>query len=300
MTRTVIALGGNTLAPTGDADHETQVETMRETVHRLDALLSSDSDVVWTHGNGPQVGNRLLEQEAAETPAMPLDVLVAETQGQTGYLLGRVLDAAREGPTLTVTTRVVVDPDDPAFESPSKPVGPHYTREEAESKPFETAVVESGERPYRRVVASPKPERVVEGEEIASLVDRGVPVVCCGGGGIPVVETDDGQEGRAAVVDKDYTSALLGRQIGAEELLFVTDVAHAYLAYDTDDQRPIAETDPETLRQYIADGEFGTGSMRPKAEACASFVEGGGSRAVVTRPEDVEAALAGETGTQVR
>ncbi|MFB6195578.1 MAG: carbamate kinase [Haloplanus sp.] len=301
MTRTVLALGGNALVERGAASYADQRDTVRRTVDHLDPLRAGDRDVVFTHGNGPQVGNRLLEQEAAatETPTLPLDVLVAETQGQLGYLLANALDARWDETALAISTRAVVDGDDPAFESPSKPVGPWYTEAEANRKPFETAAVGSGERPYRRVVASPRPRRIVERDRIDRLVGRG-PVICCGGGGIPVVDADDGFEERAAVIDKDYTSAVLGCHLDARELVFLTDVPCAYLDYGTHDQRPIETVDPETLQAYIDRGEFGEGSMRPKAEACVAFVESGGERAVITRPADVEAALAGTAGTRVR
>lgn len=298
-TRTVLALGGNALTGESDTSHEEQLATARETVSHLDERHVLARDIVWTHGNGPQVGNRLLEQEATETPSLPLDALVAETQGHLGYLLTRALDAAHDETALTVATRAVVDPDDPAFESPTKPVGPWYAEAEAASKSFETAEVGAESPSYRRVVASPRPQRVVEGEQIERLVERGESVVCCGGGGIPVAETDGGFEGEAAVVDKDYTSALLGERIEAEELVFLTDVPYAYLDYGTDDQRPLESVDPSTLRDHLQNDEFGEGSMRPKVEACISFVEAGGDRAVITETEQVAAALAGDAGTQV-
>ncbi|WP_248896752.1 carbamate kinase [Haloplanus halobius] len=297
--RTVLALGGHCLLEGEDADHASQPATIRRTVRRLGPLQSADRTVVWTHGNGPQVGNRLLEQAAADTPAHPLDVLVAETQGHLGYLLARVLDSQWNETALPVTTQAVVDADDPAFESPSKPVGPRYTAAEAERKPFETAPVEGGNA-HRRVVPSPRPQRIVEADAIESLVDRGQSVICGGGGGVPIVETDDGLEGREAVIDKDHTSALLGRRLDARELVFLTDVPYAYLDYGTDEQRPIEDADPATLREYLDRGEFGTGSMRPKVDACARFVAEGGERAIITTPESVDAALAGDAGTQIR
>lgn len=300
MTRTIFALGGNALVDDDVASHEEQLATVRRAVEGLDASVESDRDIVWIHGNGPQVGYRLLEQEAAETPTVPLSGLVAETQGQLGHLLARALDATWPGTTTTVVTRVVVDDDDPAFDTPSKPVGPRYSQAEAEEKPFETAAVAEGERPYRRVVASPRPRRVVEADAIETLLDRGVRVVCGGGGGVPVVETGDGFVGRAAVVDKDHTAALLGRRLDAAELVFLTDVPFAYLGYGTEEQRPITHVTPATLRTYIQQGEFGEGSMRPKAEACASFVEAGGKRAIITSPDEAHLALAGSAGTRVQ
>ncbi|SDX91288.1 amino acid kinase family protein [Halopenitus persicus] len=300
MEPTIIALGGNTLVSSDDADYAEQLRRVRSTVDRLEGVTSTGRTIVWTHGNGPQVGRQLLEREVADTPARPLDALVAATQGQLGYLLSHALDAHHDEAVPAVTTRVVVDPDDPAFEEPTKPVGPCYDAAEVREKPFETAPVEGGADTYRRVVPSPRPRRILEAPTIEQLVETGQSVVCCGGGGIPVADRGDGFEGQAAVVDKDYTSALVGRHLDADELVFVTDVPCAYLDYGTDAQEPIGEVDPGTLRKYLERGEFGAGSMGPKAEACASFVDEGGRRAVITQPEDLDDALDGAAGTQVR
>jgi len=275
---------------------------IEETAAYVVDAIDAGYEVVLTHGNGPQVGNRLLEQEAgADVPALPLDVLVAETQAQLGYLLQQALDNALGGGTdfVTVVTQTVVDPDDPAFENPTKPIGPWYAEAEAREKPFETRPVGTGARTWRRVVPSPEPVEVVEADEVARLVDAGNRVVCAGGGGVPVVR-DGGLHGVEAVVDKDRTSALLASAVGADLLVLLTDVPFAAVNYGGPDERPLRDVDPTTLREHLTAGEFGAGSMRPKVEACLAFVESGGERAVVARPEDLAVALAGTAGTQLR
>ncbi|RLM56458.1 carbamate kinase [Halobellus sp. Atlit-31R] len=299
----VVALGGNTLlGEHGPWTLAEQLAVVERTAARIATVADAGYDVVLTHGNGPQVGNRLLQQEgASETPQLPLDVLVAETQAQIGYLLQQALDNERDAETdsITIVTQVVVDGDDPAFAEPTKPVGPFYTAAEAEGKPFETRAVSSGERPHRRVVPSPEPVEIVEADEIGQLVERGNSVVCAGGGGVPVVRDERGLRGVEAVVDKDHTSRLLASELGAETLVVLTDVAHAYVNYQEPDQRPLGDVGAAELRAHLDAGEFGAGSMRPKVEACLQFVENGGERAIVTTPEQLPAALAGDAGTQV-
>lgn len=295
--RAVIALGGNAITEEDDDSYERQRATIRETVESLVGLRGYD--VALVHGNGPQVGNRLLEQEAADTPAMPLDVLVAETQAQLGALLQRALDSALSVDAVTVVTQVVVDPDSPAFDEPTKPVGPFYTEAEAAETAVETARVREESPAYRRVVPSPEPRAVVEAAEIAALVDAGNPVICGGGGGVPVARTDQGLEGVEAVVDKDYTADLVARGIDASELVFLTDVDHAYLDYGTDEAEPLTDVTAAEMRQYLDAGEFAEGSMAPKVRACLQFLDTGGERAVIARPADLQAALDGETGTRI-
>lgn len=295
--RAVIALGGNALTAPGDASLDEQRDTIRATVGRLADL--DGYDFALTHGNGPQVGNRLLEQEAADTPDVTLDLLVGQTQAQLGALLQRALDGVLAEDFLTVVTQTVVDPSSDAFDDPSKPVGPWYTPEEARAKAFPTADLGRGERSHRRVVPSPRPQAVVEAEEIRAMVERGQGVICGGGGGVPVARTDDGLTGVEAVVDKDYTSQLLATGIAADELVFLTDVSYAYVGYDTDDPTPLEDVSAETVREHLRAGEFGEGSMRPKVEACLEFLDAGGERAVIAAPGDLDRALAGETGTRI-
>ncbi|MFC6988849.1 carbamate kinase [Haloplanus sp. GCM10025708] len=298
MERSVIALGGNAILGPGDRDQSAVVEA---TAERVAGVVTAGHEVVLTHGNGPQVGNRILQQEAApDTPQHSLDVLVAETQAQIGYRLQNALDGELGGEHdfVTMVTQVVVDGEDPGFDDPTKPVGPYYTESEAREKDFPTKKVGTGDRAYRRVVASPEPLELVESDDVAAMVERGNHVVCAGGGGVPVVR-DDGLCGVDAVVDKDRTSQLVATDLDAETLVFLTDVEFAYRNYGTDDQTPVEDVDAAAVRDLLDAGEFGEGTMRPKMEACARFVEAGGDRALVTTPENLDAALDGETGTRV-
>jgi len=298
----VIALGGNTLlGEHGPWTIDEQRAVIEETARSVAAAARAGYRVVLTHGNGPQVGNLLLQQEnAPETPQLPLDVLVAETQAQIGYLLQQALDNALSGATdfITVVTQAVVDAGDPAFEEPSKPVGPFYTEAEAAEKPFETREVSSGERPYRRVVPSPEPTGIVEADEIERLVDRGDHVICVGGGGVPVVR-EGGLRGVEAVIDKDRATQLLATELGASRLAVLTDVEHAYVDFGGADQRPLRSVAPAELRSHLENGEFGEGSMRPKVEACLRFVDEGGDLASITSPAHLGDALDGDAGTRV-
>ncbi|MFC7045541.1 carbamate kinase [Halobacteriaceae archaeon GCM10025711] len=299
--RIVAALGGNTLLERGEGTIADQRDRVRRAADDLEALADQGHDLVFTHGNGPQVGHLLLQQEHAPGPDMPLDVLVAETQAQIGYLLQQELDNRFDDRVLTVVTQVVVDADDPAFDDPTKPVGPFYTEAEAGEKPFETREVKrgAGETAFRRVVPSPRPVEVVEAGHVRSLVDRGASVVCAGGGGVPVVAEDGALRGVEAVVDKDRTSRVLADAIDADALLVLTDVPNASLDYGGPDERPIGEVDATTLCEYADRGEFEAGSMGPKVEACLAFVEGGGDLAVITSPEQAAEALRGDAGTRV-
>lgn len=299
----VIALGGNTLlgehGPWTIAEQRTVIE---KTAKSVAAAIHAGYRVVLTHGNGPQVGNLLLQQESApDTPQLPLDVLVAETQAQIGYLLQQALDNELSGGTdfITVVTQAVVDPMDPAFEQPTKPIGPFYTETEARAKSFETQKVASGDRPYRRVVSSPDPMEIVEADEIDRLVERGDLVICCGGGGVPVVR-EEGLRGVEAVVDKDRATRVLASELGASRLVILTDVEFAYVDFGEPDQRPLRDVPPDELQTHLENGEFGAGSMQPKVEACLQFVEAGGELAAITSPDYLETALEGRAGTRVK
>ena len=322
--RVVVALGGNALLR-GDGGYEGQRAAVAATAARVADVMREGVEVVLTHGNGPQVGDRMLQQDATEeAPRMPLDVLVAETQGQLGYVLQRELDAAlaagagaadasRDGAAdgdegagadaeeyVALVTQVVVDPDDPAFDEPTKPVGPWYTAEEAAARGFATRAVGSGDRPYRRVVPSPAPQRVVEDDEVAALLDRGKHVICAGGGGVPVARSSDGGlAGVEAVVDKDATSRLVAETVDADALVLATDVPYAYRGWGTDDEEPIAEATPGELRELLDAGAFAEGSMAPKVRAAAGFVEATRRRAAICGLDDLEDAVRGAAGTRV-
>lgn len=294
--RIVTALGGNALLdPDAEPDHDSQLENVRRTAGKLAGLIEDGHELVITHGNGPQAGNILLQQERTP-PAMPLDVVVAETQGQIGYMLQRELGNRLDTRPATVLTQVEVDPDSPASEEPSKPVGPFYTAEEAEEATGTIKEVGSGDRPYRRVVPSPDPISIIETDAITSLLGEDGLVIAAGGGGIPV--TADG-EGVEAVIDKDRTSSLLAREIDARKLLILTDVEHVERGHGTGDAEPIETMTPEEARELAEDGEFGEGSMRPKVLAAASFVEETGEEAVITSLEHAREAIDGH-GTVIR
>lgn len=297
MTRAVIALGGNAIQPkdsTGTIDE--MRDAIRDTIQHIEPILS-DYEVALTHGNGPQVGTLLLQQDDAT--AMPLDVLVAETQAQIGYLLQQAIRNHADRAAATVITQVRVDPNDPAFEEPTKPIGPYYTEVEAKKQDFPTMTVDDSDTPYRRVVASPTPQQVLEAYQIEQVLEDGTIPVCVGGGGIPVTRSTDGLQGTEAVIDKDAASELLARELNAERLIILTNVEHAYLHYGTDDQEPVTDVNADELEQFLEDDSFRTGSMRPKIEACINFIRSGGKEAIITTPEHLEAALNGETGTRV-
>jgi carbamate kinase len=296
MPRAVVALGGNAILPKGaDETKQAELDAIRTTVNHLSPLLD-DYDTVLTHGNGPQVGTLLLQQQFAETD-MPLDVLVAETQAQIGYLLQQALQNAGAAAS-TVVTQVAVDPDDPGFDEPTKPVGPYYTEDAADEQPFPTKKVDDSDTPYRRVVPSPAPQRIVELDTIEQLLDAGAVPVCVGGG-IPMVNEDEQWRGIEAVIDKDRASALLAQELDADLLVILTNVEYAYTDYGTADEAPLEDVTVDELEQLLNDGMFGPGSMRPKVEACINFIRNGGQDAIITTPQQVDAALNGETGTWV-
>jgi len=300
--RTVVALGGNALTPGGEATIADQRERIAETADELRDLHEAGHDLVVTHGNGPQVGALLRQQEESDAPERPLDVLVAETQAQIGYLVQQALDERIDRRVASVVTQVEVDPDDSAFDEPSKPVGPYLSAEQASQRAFETAEVTTseGETARRRVVPSPEPARVVEGERIDSLVADGAPVVCAGGGGVPVAVEAGDITGVEAVVDKDCTTRLVAERVDADVLVMATDVPCVYADFGTPEQTPIEEATAPELRERLAAGEFGEGSMEPKVRACLAFLDAGGERAVVAGADAVAAAVAGDAGTQIR
>jgi carbamate kinase len=228
-------------------------------------------------------------------------VLVAETQAQIGYVLQQELRNILEKPVGTLITQVRVDAHDPAFENPTKPVGPYYDADTARSKPFQTRLItrSDGRSMYRRVVPSPAPIEIIESSQIESLLEDGTIIITVGGGGIPVVRERGSLRGVEAVIDKDLASAVLGKEIGADTLLVLTDVEFAYLDFGESSQRPLHQVTPAEMREYLDAGEFATGSMGPKVEAAIEFVESGGDRAIITAVDYVDDALDGESGTEI-
>jgi carbamate kinase len=294
---TVVALGGNALLGPGErgtvAEHRANLAA---TFGRIAPLL--EGDVVMTHGNGPQAGNELLRQElaAAEAPPLPLWVAVAQTQAEIGTLIAAELRPVASRPVAVVATHVVVDEHDPAFGSPTKPIGPFYAASRAEELERERGwtLVEDSGRGWRRVVPSPRPLEVLELEAVRTLLQAGVLVVAAGGGGIPVVLRDGRYDGVDAVIDKDHASALLAIGLGAERLVILTQVPAVYRAFGTEAEEHVAELRPGRDDHLIPD--LAAGSMRPKVEAAFRFVAETGGKALVT---SAEAIGKGEAGTWV-
>jgi carbamate kinase len=306
----VVAVGGNSLIK--DAQHRSvpdQYAAAAESMHHIVDMLEQGWNVVVTHGNGPQVGFILRRSELArhELHEVPLDSCGADTQGAIGYMFQRALhnEFKRRGlarQAATVVTQTLVDSQDPAFEHPSKPIGSFMTEAEARDKMAAEGwtMVEDAGRGWRRVVASPKPQCIVEQDAIKALVDSGVVVIAVGGGGIPVMETATGDlTGVEAVIDKDYASALLASELPADVFIISTAVEKVALNYNKPDQRWLDRLTLAEAKQYLADGHFHKGSMGPKIEAIVSFLERGGQRAIITNPENLGRALAGETGTWI-
>jgi len=307
----VVAIGGNSLIK--DKFHQTvrdQYIAAGETCWHIAGMIKDGWDVAITHGNGPQVGFILRRSELAahELHEVPLDVAGADSQGAIGYALQQNLynDFARLGMTkeaVTVVTQTEVAADDPAFQSPSKPIGSYMDQAEAIRRRDQEGwvVMEDAGRGWRRVVASPQPVRIVEEQAIRSLLDEGFVVISVGGGGIPVVRTAAGNlEGVAAVIDKDRASSLLASGIGAERFIISTSVEKVALRYGTPEQEWVDRMTLSEAKRYLEEGShFAKGSMAPKIEAVVAYLERGGGEAIITDPDNVERALAGETGTHV-
>ncbi|HEX2031120.1 MAG TPA: carbamate kinase [Actinomycetota bacterium] len=309
MSRVVVALGGNALLRRGDEDSaEVMRKNARLAAERIADIAGAGWEVVVTHGNGPQVGRILLQNEAARdwVHPMPLDVCGAESQGQIGYLLqvtiGDVFyERDMERPVATILTFTRVRPDDPAFQRPTKPIGPHYEEAEARKlardRGWQVAAVAGGG--WRRVVPSPRPYSIVEAPVIRQLAESGVIVIGGGGGGVPVIEEGPRLVGVEAVVDKDLAACILARDVEAEVLLICTDVAGVYERYGEPDERLVDWLAPEAALRMIEDGTLPAGSMGPKVGAAAEFVMGGGKRAVIASLDDAPRALEGRAGTLV-
>jgi len=312
MKRVVIALGGNAILQRGQrGTYEEQMTNVMKTAKQIvDIILDGDYEVVITHGNGPQVGALLLHMDAGQQvhgiPAQPMDVAGAMTQGQIGYMIQQAMvnELRRRGierPVATIVTQTVVDKDDPAFQKPSKPVGPFYDEETAKKLAREKGwtVVEDAGRGWRRVVPSPDPKGHVEAPVIVDLVEKGFIVIASGGGGVPVVEEDGKLKGVEAVIDKDLAGERLAEEVRADVFMILTDVNGAAVNFGKPDEKWLGEVTVEELRRYYAEGHFRKGSMGPKVLAAMRFVEWGGERAVIAALDRAVEALKGETGTQV-
>jgi len=305
----VVALGGNAILRPGQRGTFTeQMANVRVTCEQLaEMVISGRYKLIITHGNGPQVGNILLQNELAKEVAapMPLDVCGAESQGLIGYMIQQTLHnvlaerGRAEIPIATIVTQVIVDKDDPAFRDPSKPVGPFYTEEEAKRLAAERGyhVREDAGRGWRRVVPSPEPKAIVEREAIRTLLENYTIVIASGGGGIPVVREDGQLVGVEAVIDKDLAGERLATDVGAETFLILTDVEQVRLYYKTPKEQPLSRMTLEEAKRYHGEGHFAPGSMEPKVRAAIRFIESGGRRAIITSLEKALEALKGRAGT---
>lgn len=300
----LVALGGNALIRKGEVGTvEEQFRNLKVPIRQI-ARLSRHYRIIITHGNGPQVGNLLLQQECCDAvPPLPLEILVAQTQGQIGYMIESTLDAElmkmgvhTEQPLISLISYVVVDEDDPAFQEPSKPIGPVFDEKRAASLPYTTKKTAQG---YRRVVASPKPITIVEKREIRNLIDMNYIVICCGGGGIPVIREGRAFQGVDAVIDKDLASATLAEEVGVNVFLIASDVEGACIHYGTPEQKLLRRVTAEEAVGYLKAGHFPPGSMGPKIEAAMHFIKKGGKRAVIASIDKIEEAIAGKAGTEV-
>lgn len=308
----VVAVGGNALIRDGERGTiAEQFANARTTARHIAGLVKAGWRVVLTHGNGPQVGFILLRSELvsadAPVPRLSLDMAVADSIGGVGYIMANSLEnelAAIGLPdrVVCVMTQTVVDPTDPAFQHPTKPIGPSYSAAEAERLQREEGwvMVEDAGRGYRRVVPSPQPVRIVEVGAIRALVEAGYVVVACGGGGIPVVESSPGRyQGVEAVVDKDFASSLLAASLGVDTFVISTGVEQVAIRYRQPDQQFLAHMTVSEARTHLAAGEFPEGSMGPKIRAAIDLVARGGKEVVITSPTRLEEAMAGETGTRI-
>ena len=306
--RMVVALGGNALGKTP----QEQLRLVQHTASALADLVEEGYDLIVSHGNGPQVGvlNLGLEFAASEgvSPHMPLPECDAMTQGYIGYplqqsLQNELLKRRMSRDCISLVTQVVVDPEDPAFQNPEKPIGSFYTKAQAERIAQEKGYVfkEDAGRGYRRVVASPEPMKIVEIDTIRKLMEGGVIVIASGGGGIPVTETETGLEGIPAVIDKDRVSSLMARELNAQRLLILTCVDQVSLHFGTPEQIPISRMSLQEARRYMAEGEFAPGSMLPKVEACVKYVEEGpaGAKALIASLDQAREASREEAGTVI-
>jgi carbamate kinase len=301
-------MGGHAFMQKGETGTIDEHERNAETIARLlMSLVERDYQLVITHGNGPQVGSLLLQHEVArgEAPQMPLDVLVAMTEGSLGYILQQaLLNQLRRREirryVVTVVTQVLVDQNDPAFTQPTKPIGPFLDQQEAERRRDALGwnVKEDAGRGWRRLVPSPRPIRVVQRHMIRDAARQGHIVVACGGGGIPIKKNpDDSYAGIEAVIDKDLTSSVLATEIGAALLIILTAVPQVYVRFGQPDQQALGAVTLEEIEHLYAEGHFAPGSMGPKIEAVMHFLGAGGRRALITNPESLPLAIEGRAGT---
>ena len=305
--RIVVAFGGNMILQKGEkGTFEEQFNRVQSSVEILGGFLRNGHEVVVTHGNGPQVGNLLIQQKAGipEVPAQPLSILDAMTQGQIGIMIEVALRNLIEKNSLNrevvvVPSLVEVEENDPAFQNPTKPIGPFYTKEEAEklTEKGEGPFIEQPGKGWRKVVPSPIPKNIVESSTVVRIIENNGVAIAVGGGGVPVIKKENKYVLVNAVIDKDRASQVLANQINADELLILTDVPNAFLNFNTDQQKALGEITADEAEKYLKNGEFGKGSMGPKIEACIAFVRNGGKKGIITNPENAYDAIHGNAGT---
>jgi carbamate kinase len=311
LDKIVIALGGNALQDVNsDVTAEAQLKIIEKTTKYLVDLIEEGYSLIVTHGNGPQVGRIIIQNEIANkiTPAMPFDVCGAMSQGMIGYHMQQALGyelrlRGIESPVATLITQVVVDKEDEAFKNPTKPIGPFYTKEEAKAIKKEKGydMVEDSGRGYRRVVASPMPKKIVEIETIKTLIENNNIVITVGGGGIPVIEEEGRFKGVAAVIDKDLASEQLAEDIDTNTLLILTAVEKVAINFGKSNQRELNEVTVEEMKKYINEGHFAPGSMLPKVLAGIKFVESKpGRRTIITSLDKAKESLKGLEGTVIK
>lgn len=309
MKTILLAIGGNSLIRAGEKGTiAEQTANAHRVAQEIAGLCRDGYRMVLTHGNGPQVGAALLRSEraASQVPGHSLDVCDASTQGEIGYILQQALEselriAGLQTPVATVVTQSVVSAHDPAMQHPTKPIGPFYSRSDAEQRKrqFGWEIVEDASRGYRRVVPSPEPIEIVEIEVIRDLVAQGVIVIACGGGGIPVIWKDGRLQGVEAVIDKDRASALLATRLGVDLFVISTDADYVYVDYKKSTQRALKQVGAAELQRYLEAGHFPPGNMGPKVESVLRFLRHGGKEAIITSPEKLRKAVSGSAGTHV-
>ncbi|BDR58085.1 carbamate kinase [Xylocopilactobacillus apicola] len=309
MAKIVVALGGNAILST-DASASAQMQAVRNTAHELINFIKNGDQLIITHGNGPQVGNLLLQQmnsDSKSNPAMPLDTCGAMTQGSIGYWFENALneELAENGikrSVISIVTQTIVDETDPAFKSPSKPIGPFYTKEEADqmkSAHSDWELVEDSGRGYRRVVPSPKPLIINEYEAIQKVVEAGIIPIVSGGGGIPVVKQGNKLIGKEAVIDKDFSASKIAQLVNADQLIILTSVGGVFYNFGKPDQKEVKDVTASELQEHIDSHEFAAGSMLPKVQAAVDFVNETGNSAVIGALEDVAKIIQGSEGTKI-
>lgn len=312
MKTALVALGGNSLLrPEDEGTAEDQFRRMSETCKKLADMISEGYDIVFTHGNGPQVGNILIQNEHASdlVPPMPLDICGAESQGQIGYMFQQTLknELSKKGinrSIISLVTQVLVDEDDPAFNDPNKFVGPYYNEEEMEKLEKEKGwtMKKTTNEKYRRVVPSPEPKEIIESDVIYDIVfsgEEGYIAIAAGGGGVPVIESNGELEGVEGVIDKDLASAVLASNIGEKFFIMLTRVDKVYLNFGEENEQALSEITLEEAKRYLKEGHFPPGSMGPKIKASIHFLEKGGEKVLITSPEKLYQALDKEDGTYI-